>query len=132
MVYDIKLHKVNEVYMSVECDSSIAMELYEYFSFYADGYKFAPKYRAKLWDGRIRLFSYITKLIYAGLVDHFRIFCKERNYTLEIDSELEITSEFSVHEAKKFISTLNVPVVPIRYFALTHADKIPVILCVTP
>ena len=115
MVYDIKLHKVNEVYMSVECDSSIAMELYEYFSFYADGYKFAPKYRAKLWDGRIRLFSYITKLIYAGLVDHFRIFCKERNYTLEIDSELEITSEFSVHEAKKFISTLNVPFEPRDY-----------------
>jgi len=36
-------------------------------------------------------------------------FCEERSYTIEIDSEVTLTENFSIEEAKKFIQTLNLP-----------------------
>lgn len=115
MVCDIILYKVNDVHMKVECESSIAMELYDYFSFYADNFKFSPLYRKGYWDGKIFLFSYKTKLLYAGLVDYVKLFAKERAYSIEVDGDLETTNEFSIHEAKQFIATLNLPFEPREY-----------------
>lgn len=109
MVPDIAVYKINEVHIKVNCDKDIAMELYDYFSFYAEGFKFSPLYKKKRWDGKIHLFSYITKLIYVGLIDHIKDFAQERNYSIEIDNELQSIPEFSVQDATDFIATLNLP-----------------------
>lgn len=100
--------KLNETYLKILCDPSIAHELNAYFTFDVPGAKFMPAYRNKTWDGKIRLYNLLTQTLYAGLTRYVEEFCKSRNYVLEYDYE-NTSEEFSIHEAKKFISTLNIP-----------------------
>jgi superfamily II DNA or RNA helicase len=106
---DIVLHKVNETYMKIECERHFAQELHEYFSFRVPGFQFVPAYKNKVWDGYIRLFSLRESTLYNGLLYYVEKFCKERDYTLEIDSNLTVTENFSLKEAEDFVKTLKLP-----------------------
>ena len=120
----MKIVKYNEVFLKVECESDVAQELSEYFTFFVPGYKFMPAYRNKMWDGKIRLFNPMTRLIYAGIIKHLELFCQERKYELEID-DAYAANEYSLHEAKQFIASLNLPVQPRDYQidAFTYAVR---------
>lgn len=106
---DIILHKLNETYIKVECEKHFAQELSEYFTFRVPGFQFTPAYKNKLWDGYIRIFNLRDYTIYAGLLSYIEKFCKERNYSLHVDSDLITTTNFSINEAQQFISSLNLP-----------------------
>jgi len=106
---DIILHKLNESFIKIQCEKHFAQELHEYFSFRVPGFQFVPAYKNKLWDGYIRLFSLRDFTLYAGLIPYIEKFCKERDYKLEIDSQLNLTENFSMIEAEKFLQTLNLP-----------------------
>ena len=105
MEADVKLTKVNNVYLKVQCERSVAQELSEYFTFYVPGFQFTPQFRKKVWDGKIRLFDTRTYQIYHGLIDYIKTFCDEREYTLEFAEEKR--KEISDEELLKFISKLN-------------------------
>ena len=107
---DLILKKLNEAYIRFECERNIAQELSDYFTFYVPGYQFTPAYKSRIWDGKIRLADLRTFNIYHGLVPYIQKFCEEREYTLELEKEVNITNNFSLHEAKQFISSLNLPV----------------------
>lgn len=109
------LHKKNEAYIQVECDRSVAQELSEYFCFFVPGYQYTPAYKSRVWDGRIRLFDLRTFTIYHGLVSYIEKFCKERDYTIEIDDNILTTENFSLVEAVDFCRTLNLPFEPRDY-----------------
>ena len=84
----IKYTKLNETFMSINCEASTGQELSEHFCFYVPGYKFMPAYRNRMWDGKIRLFDMRNKTLYCGLLHYLREFCDERGYTLEpLDSK---------------------------------------------
>lgn len=86
--------KINETYIQIASDEDYVLkELSEYFSFMAEGARFSPKYRAKIWDGRIRLVNLRTMTTLAGLVPSIAKFCAERGYQLVDQTE----------EYKKFI-----------------------------
>jgi len=70
----IVVQKVNDVYVKLLCEKDIAQELNDYFTFNVPGARFSPAFRNKVWDGKIRLFSTATHLIYAGLVQHVEHF----------------------------------------------------------
>jgi superfamily II DNA or RNA helicase len=97
----------NEVYVKLDCDPSTAMEISDYFTFEVPGAKFSPAYRNKLWDGKIRIFNPMNKLLYAGLTHQLELFCKSRNYNLVYSDRLNVDAEFSLFEAKEFIQKLN-------------------------
>ena len=78
------IDKVNEVHLKIEAEADIRRELGEYFTFEVPGYKFMPQYRNRVWDGKIRLFSYATGKIYAGLYSYNVNWCKE-NYVQIVD-----------------------------------------------
>ena len=61
---NIIVDKVNDVYIRIDADQSITRELSDYFSFEVPGYKFTPQFRRRVWDGKIRLFSYATGQMY--------------------------------------------------------------------
>ena len=103
---DLILHKKNEAYIQFECDRGIAQELSDYFTFFVPGHQFTPAYKSRIWDGKIRLADLRSFTIYHGLVPYIEIFCKERDYTLEIDSDVSVTQNFSLVEAKEFVDTL--------------------------
>ena len=106
---DLILHKKNEVYIQFECDKGIAQELSDYFTFYVPGHQFTPAFKSRVWDGKIRLADLRSFTIYHGLVPYIEVFCKERDYTLEIDSDVSVTQNFSLVEAKEFVDTLKTP-----------------------
>ena len=64
----ISIRKVNEVTVKIFCSPSTAQELSDEFTFTVPNAKFHPKVRARVWDGKIRLFNMLTREIYAGLV----------------------------------------------------------------
>ena len=59
------VEKKNDVYLKIEADEDIRRELGQFFTFEVPGFKFMPQYRNRVWDGKIRLFSYATGQIYA-------------------------------------------------------------------
>lgn len=105
---DIHLKYVNDVHMQVVADPGIIMELSETLTFFAENYKFNPKYRAKIWDGKIRLLNSMTGLLYSGLAQRVKKFCDSRGYTMTFDRELTYDN-ISEHELREFIKTLGIP-----------------------
>ena len=121
----ILVKKVNEVYMQCDCESSTAMDLSEYFTFYVPNYKFTPAFKNKIWDGKIRLFNRINNTVYIGLLPYLEKFCEDREYELEISEELLATENFSLVESEEFAETLGLPFAPRDYQikAFTHCVR---------
>ena len=84
-------------------DSGILMELSEYFTFYAPGYKFMPAYRNKMWDGKVRLYNRMNSTIPYGLLNEVLQFSKDRDYQVNLTPDIE--NRFSYDE--KFIDDLS-------------------------
>lgn len=84
------------------------MELSDKFTFYAQNYKFHPKYRSRMWDGKIRLVNNLSATCYAGLAKKIKKFCDSQGYDFSFDKELYYEN-VSEHELKEFIKTLNLP-----------------------
>ncbi len=98
-----QVHKKDEVSLKVLSDDSGALrELSEHFTFFAEGYKFMPAYRNKVWDGKIRLFNMRDQTLPYGLLEQLIRFSEERNYQVELPSE--IASEKIVTDCNEFIN----------------------------
>jgi superfamily II DNA or RNA helicase len=113
-VEKINIEKVNEVYLKVYCEAGTAAEISEYFTFEVPGARFMPAYRNRMWDGKIRLFSQLTRSLYVGLIHHLQRFCDERGYELEYSNDFH-PDEFSLKEAQEFVNELNPTMVPRDY-----------------
>jgi len=84
----IKIEKINEVHMKLIADAGTLQEISEFFSFRPPNYQFNPKYKARVWDGYIRLITPFKPFLYIGLLDQLKEFAKTREYQLQIDSDL--------------------------------------------
>ena len=127
------IDKKNEVYLKIEADADIRRELGEYFTFEVPGFKFMPQYRNRVWDGKIRLFSYATGQIYAGLYPYILKWCKDNNVQIVDGSKIKPTK---VDEPKvdKFIKALKIPfeVRDYQKEAFVHALKVNRCLLLSP
>jgi len=79
--------KVNDLYIRVSCEPSLAQELCDHLTFIVPGAKFMPSVRSKFWDGKIRLYNTITGLVYYGLINEVCKFAQSRDYEVDIDTE---------------------------------------------
>jgi superfamily II DNA or RNA helicase len=120
----LRVSKLNEVYVKIDCEPSISYELRDYFKFQVPGAKFTPSFRSKQWDGYIYLFNALTGYIYTGLIAYLEKFCEARNYKIEFDENFSKES-FSIKEAKDFAATLNTKFPPRDYQleAFIHAVR---------
>lgn len=100
--------------MKIECEESISYELRDAFTFMVPGAQFTPQFKARLWDGKIRLWDIRKRIIYRGLVSHVMKFCEDRDYTWEYDNEI-YDEEVSLKELQDFAETLGLPFVPRDY-----------------
>ena len=73
----IVVGKINETFLQLSCEKHIAYELNEYFSFKIPNAQFHPKVKARMWDGKIRLFNIQTGQLYLGLLTSIDL-CKKR------------------------------------------------------
>lgn len=77
---DIEISKINETHVRVKCESGIAQELSDAFTFTVPNYRFTPAYRDGRWDGKIRMFDRRRGQISAGLVPKIIDFAKTNGY----------------------------------------------------
>lgn len=121
---NIIIENVNEAFVKIICTDGVAYELREEFTFQVPGYQFTPQYKARLWDGKIRLFDVRTKQLYRGLVPYIAKFCEERDYEWEYENE-SYDEEFSLAEAQEFVNKLRPKHAPRDYQldAFVHAIR---------
>lgn len=104
---NIHFNDFNESFLKVETDDwGIEQEISEFFSFFADGYKFTPKFRSGQWDGRIRLFDLRNKQLPKGLLKIAVRFCKDRGYAFSMDMSLQPKTGISVDAINTFIDSI--------------------------
>jgi superfamily II DNA or RNA helicase len=105
MSYVIRVEKINDVYMKLISDPGTLQELSEFFAFKPAGYQFSPKYKARVWDGFIRLISPFKPFLYIGLLNYLKEFAETREYELIIDKNLEdeedINNDYGYELAKE-------------------------------
>ena len=80
---NITIKPKDHVHVRVDADVGIMQELSDYFTFEQPGARFMPQYRAKLWDGKVRLYSMFTQELYTGLIPYVRAFASLNGYTVE-------------------------------------------------
>lgn len=78
----VEIQSYNASYVKLVTERGIAYEILEYFSFFAPAYQFHPKFKARIWDGKIRLFNPKDNLLYVGLIDRLKEFCQDSEYEL--------------------------------------------------
>lgn len=106
---DIKVEKLDDVNCRVHCDAGIAQELSEFFTFEVPNAKFSPSFKNGMWDGKIRLFNYMTRLLLVGLAPLIEKFAETRGYTVQIDPNVVVDNKVTDDEVDAFIKGLNLP-----------------------
>ena len=102
------IDKKDDVYLKIEADEDIRRELGQFFTFEVPGFKFMPQFRNRVWDGKIRLFSYQTGQIYVGLYPYILKWCEDNNVQVVDGSKIQDT-KVDENKVDAFIKALNIP-----------------------
>ena len=134
MTETLIVSKFNDVYVTVDCDASVAMELKDYFTFKVPGYRFMPAYRNKVWSGDIHLFNPMSRRLYTGLIPYIQKFCESRDYRVVFDKNVDGFASIDENTVVEFIQNLNLPFKPRGYQleAFLHAIRTKRALLVSP
>jgi superfamily II DNA or RNA helicase len=87
-------------------ESSIEAELEDRFSFMAEGFRHMPKFKAKLWDGKLRLYSQAKKTLPAGLLAEVKKFGEENDYDVISKDKVVPSEVVPLGVVKEFITSL--------------------------
>lgn len=90
---DVFIKQLDQVHVQLLCERHILKELENEFKFRPPGYQWVPSYKARYWDGFIKLLNVETGIIYAGLSNQISIACKKLGYSVEIDKKLKLIDE---------------------------------------
>lgn len=84
---DINIQFYDHSHVRIIAKQSIFKELREYFSFFADGYQFSPKFLYTEWDGKIRLLD-TNGLLPFGLLEQVVKFSRNNMCTISIQADV--------------------------------------------
>lgn len=76
----VTIEPVNDVWIRIVCDDSIAREISDHFTFDIPNAKFMPQFRNRNWSGKIRLFKLRDRLLYRGLLTRVIEFAIQQGY----------------------------------------------------
>ena len=102
----IKVEKFNETYLRAFTEPSVEAELSEFFRFEVPGAKFTPKYKARLWDGFIRLYDMHRKTLYLGLYPYLVKFAENNNHTIELVNDLTTSTDVTYEQVQQYTESL--------------------------
>jgi superfamily II DNA or RNA helicase len=109
VVSKVTVEKLDEVYVRIFSDASIEQELADFFTYEYPGARFTPQFRARLWDGKVRLYDQLRKTLYVGLISYVETFCERNNYELEYKTPVLTQKGITNDSIEKFVKTLNPP-----------------------
>lgn len=102
----LTIEKLDEVYMRIFGDPSIEQELCDFFTYEYPGARFTPQYRARLWDGKVRLYDQVRKTLYIGLLNYVEQFCERNNYQLTFKSEITTSNGITAEDIYTYAKSL--------------------------
>ena len=103
----IKIKQINEVFLFIDCDSEQARELYHHVSCMAPNFQFHPKYRSRIWNGRISFFDTKTRLLPIGLLKDLISFAEKYSYECDFLFDVEkLINDVSEEDVVDFYSKL--------------------------
>lgn len=91
---DINVEFYDYSHVRIIAKQSIFKELREYFSYYADGYQFSPKFMYTDWDGKIKLLDQ-NGLLPFGLLNNLVKFSQNNMCTISIHPDVAHTNSLS-------------------------------------
>lgn len=101
------IEKLNDVHLRILSeDEGILYELSEFFTYEYPGARFTPQYRARLWDGKIRMYDILRKTLYVGLLKYVQTFADERGYQIECSNQVLPQSKIDVETVSNFAEWL--------------------------
>lgn len=103
----VTIEKLDEVHMRVFSDASVEQELADFFTYEYPGARFTPQYKARLWDGKVRLYDQIRKSLYIGLLNYVKEFCDRNGHTIEYKSEFNTSNGITHELVEEFAQWLN-------------------------
>lgn len=115
---DIKLFKKNESTLTVHCNSTISSELYNFFSCMSTNFRFDPRYKQGVWDGKLHFFNRKTNELSIGLYNKVFEFARKGNY--QIESTFKNNNTITREQFQKFIDYLELPF-PLRPYQFDAA-----------
>jgi superfamily II DNA or RNA helicase len=109
---DIILSKKDESTLYIDCELAILYELKEKFTFFAEGYKFHPRYKARQWDGTICLLNARNGTLPLGLYKELVTYATESlGYEIEYKSTKygspDDVENITLEEINEFVLSLN-------------------------
>ena len=86
---ELVIEKLNNVYLRVRCDMGQKMELRSFSSFYAPAYQYHPKFKMRIWDGKVSYFNTKDNTIPIGLLPELFKFAKKYCYKIKLDFDVD-------------------------------------------
>lgn len=103
----MKIEKVNESHLRVFASREVQQEIKDFFTFKAPGYRFHPKYKAKLWDGNISLYNMQTCKLPLGLHDLLLTYASKTETEVEYIGPKIEEDDISIEQVQSFVDSLN-------------------------
>ena len=99
----ITLHYYDECNFLVECDIGTHLELKEHVSCYAANYKFHPKFKARIWNGKISFYDVRNHLYPIGLFPQVYECAKKFGYEVKLNFDItKFSHKVSDDELEEF------------------------------
>lgn len=74
---DLIIEKVNSSCVHLVCEDGLSHRFYNVFSAYTPGYRFNPRFKLHVWDGKVRCYNPITQILPIGLLNNLLIWCDQ-------------------------------------------------------
>ena len=103
----LNIEKINDVHLRIYTDPGIAQELSEYFTFEVPGARFTPAFKAKMWDGKIRMYDLHRKTLYVGLLKYVQEFAERNEYPITYMNEVVSTTKITPQEVEDYAKWLD-------------------------
>ena len=102
----VSIEKLDEVYVRVFSDPSIEQELSDFFTYEYPGARFTPQFRARLWDGKVRLYDQVRKTLYLGLITYVEEFCVRNGYEVEYKNAVSVEHDLTHEDIENYARSL--------------------------
>ena len=103
----ITIDKLDESTIRIYGDDSIEQELRDFFTFEVPGARFTPAYKAKMWDGKIRMYDIHRKTLLKGLYGYVIKFFERNQYQYNVVGDVVTTTPEDAETVKKFAEWIN-------------------------
>lgn len=116
----IDVEFINNSHLKLHSDNGTLKHISEYFTFQSENAKWDPRFKAKVWDGKIRLFDARKRTLPCGLLPRLYEFASIFNYKINTLKSKDLPfspnqQKISDQEIKQFIENLKLPFIPYDY-----------------